>query len=1262
MLRAFFLIAFASFTFGQSFDASIISPNFDYSTFHTVPVTLIAQSEPFDANASYLWTFSTGETQNGSVVVFEPPGHGTFKVTMQATSSSGVQARPDDRLIYIQEITPGNANARPEISRIDVGQHAIHPGEQTFLEASIIDLDSAGPFAVHWFYLENGRPVRSSASRLAFQSAVERPDGVTISAIVTDPKGNYSFAQNAEVFVLAGNLPPTVRVVEPKYPSHPALVDQPIRLSADGFDPEGDSISYSWRNLSTLETFDGQSVTVSLETPGIHTFQLFGRDNLGNIDPVIPQFNIWVYAPNDFPEPSLAIQNPLLDQTILTDESIVLSGFAYHSGSRIDVVWSVLDRAGTTVASFNGAGPHRVFFDQAGLFEIRLDAPEFPSRRSYSNTRFIAVNDQRSTNQPPVFAPQDEFTDLVFNQTTQSVTLEASDPEGEALQYIWFSDGKIFAEGAATQSVFIDVPDDLFFQGRGFVSVVAFAKDASGNYSTNQGGFQYIVFQDIALPTVRINELDDLSTVRLVEGQSIDLQAEVTNVANLDLTFSWYVFDQHDFRQIFTSTEQNPGRLRIDDPGLYGISLSIETEDGIYTSANSPFIWLQVYDPALTPNTQITRPLSQAVLLEAGDEIQLEGTVFEPQYVDFDSPYSQFNQVTNQLSWSIEGPGTSENIATNEQLSYAFPQTGAYEIRLNTLNSLGLSDPTPDSLTVTVIGPRPTDSLEPNDTREQAAVIGAGTYSNLTVDESDPEDWYLFNLDLDGSAIDFEFDLGASQNDGVLRIYRGETVIESARLGAGRKNRFTFQGSRAASYYLQVTLDQASKRPGGLDFGVGVSTANPRLIFPYPKNDIVDESLLTVVNPYTDPAVIVFEARSKEGTTLAEVTLSLGPRSRTERSIESLFSDLELQGLDWVRVRSDRAVVGMGLTLARDQKTAVAEPAIVGNLDELVVPHIAQNTAQWFTKAAVINNSSASTSTMFNSVAGDWSVQSIAAPYAHALFDFVNFFGGSLPAGTEWGKFLEPSASPTIAGMEIFGKRDGNLQVAGLNLTSDRLKNPNFFYVRKDIVFPHVAADTANFWTGIAFVNTASEPASAILRAYSAAGSVLAVENMNIESQGKRVGLAHQLFPGLDPSTPISWVHLETNDSVTGYELFGSNDGTDRRLAGLQAVAGGGTTLVLPKVWVEPGLYWTGIAAVNLSPDSSATLTYTAYADDGTERGSAQRTIGPLQKDVALAENLFGGFVPYGTTWILLESTQPVAAFELIGDIAGEFLAGVNAQ
>ncbi len=1234
------------FTFAIAQTGIISHPEFDPFTTDVQPVLFLASSSDVE------WTTSDGQTATGITFLFEAPGSGRFRIK---ATLNGVT---EDRFVYVQSTDPSRAISWPRIQGFSRSLTTVNPGQETIIRPVISDQDSFGPWAVHWFYLKDGQPRRLTADELRFRSTQESPEGIPIYAVVADNDGNFSPHSSTEVFVLEGNLPPTSRVIEPKYIQGFATVGEPIRFFADAIDPEGDVVSYTWREIQSGDEYSGNPVDVTFDSEGLRVFQLRAVDSGGHIDPSFPQFNVNVYAQEQVPTTIISL--PLQNQRLDVGDSVVLGGQSFHpSGANLDVAWRIL-RNDQLLETRAGQGPHRVFVNQTGIYQIQLDAVGFPATRSSSNTRFLAVHEPK-TNKPPEFTHTNIGTTLlVANQSTQTLSLSANDPEGDEITYEWFSEGVRLAGTTSTQTINFDFPEDAFQGGLARLNFAAFARDSSGNYTKTPGGIFVTVYEDRMPPSANISGFDSLSTIRIERGSLFNLFTELENAEGLDLNFFWSITRDRD--SFFFSDQREPGQIRFDEAGVYFVSLFLNTSDFSLATAFVPSIWLHVYEPDQTPDTLITRPLESALFIESGTTVQFDGVVREPAFVDSDSPISTFDQVINRLSWVIDGPSGQVVIESDELVNYCFDQEGSYTVKLETINSLGLVDANPDSLTITVLGVRSDSSLEPNDTREQAATIVAGNYSQLSLDDNDPVDWYRFFLTETGATIELTFDLLASATDGKVEVYAGDTLLQVSPLRAGRLNPFIFNGSHAGQYDMKVSLNDANKGPGSLNFGVGITTANPRLIFPYPKYDVVDTTSLTVVNPFSEPAVVVFEARNKVGQTLSEVTVTLEPFARTERSIEQLFPQLNVLDLDWVRVRSNRSVIGMGLTLARDQKTAIAEPAIIGNLNELVIPHIAQNTEQWYTKAAVINNSSVSASALFNSVAGDWSVNSITDPYAHDLFDFVQFLGGSLPAGTEWGRFLESAANPAMAGMEIFGKRDGNLQVAGLNLTSDKLKNPNFFYIKKNIIFPHVAADTVNFWTGIAFVNTENSPVSATLRAYDASGNVLAEEPIIIEGTGKRVGLAYQLFPTLNENTAISWVHLETDGSITGYELFGSNDGTNRRLAGLQAVTGGGTSLVFPKIWVESGIYWTGLAAVNLSQSENAVLTYTAYADDGSVRGSVERTIGPLQKDVALAESLFDGVLPYGTTWIKVNATQPIAAFELVGDIQGEFLAGLIAQ
>jgi hypothetical protein len=130
---------------------------------------------------------------------------------------------------------------------------------------------------------------------------------------------------------------------------------------------------------------------------------------------------------------------------------------------------------------------------------------------------------------------------------------------------------------------------------------------------------------------------------------------------------------------------------------------------------------------------------------------------------------------------------------------------------------------------------------------------------------------------------------------------------------------------------------------------------------------------------------------------------------------------------------------------------------------------------------------------------------------------------------------------------------------------------------------------------------------------------------------------------------------------VLGYELFGSNDGSNRRLAGLQAVTGASKRLIFAKLLLDPGRYFTGIAILNLDRSATANLSYKAYDDAGQLLATGLRSLGPGRKDVLLADQIFQP-LPLSATWMMVESDRALAGFALFGDQAGNFLSGSLAE
>jgi hypothetical protein len=97
-----------------------------------------------------------------------------------------------------------------------------------------------------------------------------------------------------------------------------------------------------------------------------------------------------------------------------------------------------------------------------------------------------------------------------------------------------------------------------------------------------------------------------------------------------------------------------------------------------------------------------------------------------------------------------------------------------------------------------------------------------------------------------------------------------------------------------------------------------------------------------------------------------------------------------------------------------------------------------------------------------------------------------------------------------------------------------------------------------------------------------------------------------------------AWFKIDSTRPITGFELFGTVDGNQ-----LAAYAGGGGTGAKSGVFAKiekDG--WTGIAFVNTEA-SAASVTLTAYKDNGTTVATQVLPVGGHAKVVKPAEDIF---------------------------------------
>ena len=198
-----------------------------------------------------------------------------------------------------------------------------------------------------------------------------------------------------------------------------------------------------------------------------------------------------------------------------------------------------------------------------------------------------------------------------------------------------------------------------------------------------------------------------------------------------------------------------------------------------------------------------------------------------------------------------------------------------------------------------------------------------------------------------------------------------------------------------------------------------------------------------------------------------------------------------------------------------------------------------------------------------------------------------------------------------------------------------------------DIYIPHIASD-AQWWTGICLVNTTS------------AEKILTIAFNN--GQSKTISLAakeHQVFTiaGLfsnQPQPDIKSAVITNAGGIIGMEVFGGTFGGKSLMDGILLTDKTASTIYYPHVAGDG--WWTGIAAYNPLGATSA-LTITPYSAQGLPLPFLTHSLAGQEKYIGTPASLG---LPAETAWFKIDSTLPLAGFELIGTTDYQQLAAYS--
>lgn len=368
--------------------------------------------------------------------------------------------------------------------------------------------------------------------------------------------------------------------------------------------------------------------------------------------------------------------------------------------------------------------------------------------------------------------------------------------------------------------------------------------------------------------------------------------------------------------------------------------------------------------------------------------------------------------------------------------------------------------------------------------------------------------------------------LNAKDNDGSI-LTTTEITLEAYEKRMGYAETFfeedigfaTFISYSATAPVVSFQLNGSSDQKM-LDVLPGLGTSANTLYFLHVDSDGYRESEVCIVN--TDPTknmTGVLTAYSDTGEIVSILEqIVIGPQGRRQIIIGQEFSIPKDIGY-LVFKASQNSAVGYTKFYVFGQYR-VALPAVVRiNTGDIFVPHIACN-AKWWTEISLVNTSALKKKLTIEFNTGQ-SYTFHMRPSEQCSFTIREIFGGKPQPNIQSAVIRNGNG---VVGLELFGS--GNL-ISGI-----LLKNETDF----NLFYPHIPSDMT-WWTGIVAYNPNDISSTVMVTAFGADGTLIDTQTVTIGSKEKYIGTASML--GLPINT--SWLYVESNLPISGFELFISN-------------------------------------------------------------------------------------------------------------------------
>jgi len=709
---------------------------------------------------------------------------------------------------------------------------------------------------------------------------------------------------------------------------------------------------------------------------------------------------------------------------------------------------------------------------------------------------------------------------------------------------------------------------------------------------------------------VRIKTPTDRQSVAI--GERFTLEAELIGIDASQTDLYWVVGDL-----IYSgATVENVSF----DQSTELFMLLLSESDGFGGAYD--IVFLDVFDPAAPLTSVITEPTTN-LTVSPEDLVYFEGR----------AEGLRAAEMPSKRWWIENGAGT--RIYEGQTLGrFDFPGPGIYTVsfRVDTATRRG-------NVATRRIRVVNTDTLAIDNNFELASAyqIEPGSYDSLDITQ---EEYYKLTLAESDRTLAIEV---SGDNSATIRLLDTQgSELRRTRISAtaGLTQSLLLQGLDAGTYVLHV-IPEGDAAKAGLSMSFGVSVLAPSLFFAEVRASGKYLTDIGIVNPTGDTATVEMVGYDANGTIIESQTRQVPAMGKLAGPVSLYFT--KAPQITWVAVSSNRAVRGYAHTRGTTGRESYAVTATKGLESRLFVPHIAKDTATWYTRASVINGSADPTQAVLSTRETEDVALATSKGFSRDGFDFDDKLAGVLP---DWGAMLEGESKLAMAGIEVFGTLDGTFQTAGLTLEDAGQLNPNFTYVDENLYFTHIATDTETFWTGLALVNVNDYPSTVRMIGWADDGTMVGERTLEIEAGTKEVGPSTTMLAGIEPLENVAWVEVVSSDPIVGYELFGTWD--TKRLAGFEASRALKTELVFP--YLAPSTDWHGISVINVN-DAAATLDFALYSNQGSVLATATVALGPRRKELTTLEALFDlESLPMTASWVRCTADRAIAGFQLFGN------------